>query len=82
MRLRGWRLPWRMGLAAVLGAVAAAGLAPAGLWPLTLLVLLTVPALLRSAASARGSLARAPMSPARARIQANQARLKVYRVGA
>lgn len=39
----------RIGLAAVLGALAALGLAPFGVWPLTLVALLFVPALLIAA---------------------------------
>lgn len=47
---RAWLLPARAGLA---GAVAAFGLAPWGLWPLTLLILLGIPALFLSAATTR-----------------------------
>jgi len=48
-----WPLLIRLGVAASLGALAAFGLAPWGLWPITLAVLLVVPALFLSAASAR-----------------------------
>lgn len=51
--LASWRMWMRLVLAGVIGAVAAFGLVPWGLWPLTLLALLAVPALFLSAASAR-----------------------------
>ncbi len=48
-----WPLWARLVLAALLGAVAGFGLAPWGLWPLTLITLLMVPALFTSASSTR-----------------------------
>lgn len=48
-----WPLPVRSGIAALLGALGVLGLAPWGLWPVTLIVLLAVPGLFLSASSAR-----------------------------
>lgn len=48
-----WPLWTRLTLAMALGALAATGLAPLGYWPVTMLVLLTVPTLFLSAVSAR-----------------------------
>lgn len=48
-----WPLSARLLLSVALGALAALGLAPLSYWPLTLLVLLAVPALFLSASSAR-----------------------------
>lgn len=48
---RRWGLRPRLALAALLGAIGALGLAPTGLWGLTCLMLLTVPALFLAARS-------------------------------
>ncbi len=53
LTLAGWPLPARLGLAALLGAIAAAGLAPLGLWPLTLASLAALPALALAAETGR-----------------------------
>ncbi len=47
-----WPVPVRLCLVAIFGALAAFGLAPWGVWPLTVLVLLAVPALMIGAPSA------------------------------
>ena len=48
-----WPVTARMGIAALLGALAVFGLAPWGYWPVTLVVLLSVPALFLTADSTR-----------------------------
>lgn len=49
----GWPLLVRLALTALLGALGAFGLAPWGLWQITLAVLVLVPGLFLSAASTR-----------------------------
>ena len=48
-----WPVTARMGIAGILGALAAFGLAPWGYWSVTLVVLLSVPALFLTADSSR-----------------------------
>lgn len=55
MELRSGGLKRRMGMSAVLGALAALGLAPYGLWPITLAILALIPWLLRGVAKKRNA---------------------------
>jgi len=50
-----WRLRWRMAVAALLGAVGAMGLAPVGAWPVSLLALVLLPALLAACSTPRAA---------------------------
>jgi apolipoprotein N-acyltransferase len=51
--VKGWPLPARLAVTALLGALGAFGLAPWGLWQISLVVLALVPALFLSASSTR-----------------------------